>query len=478
MGYGNFDSLEHSYVSTATYGRVDIPNQPTYTQVNTRLLKPLKLSRTGNNHVATPPALIRHEETRWVFKRVLVGVRSIPQERVYTRVRRYGKKRGKPYTFTKTYYKRKKIYKTVASAIPIVWFSRQKNVIRKSWAPNNFQFTYTRYIGLDKTFTLGYYNNVGGAITVGSVTASSANNNALPWGGIIGVDPGIAENSPFSTEFTTLESKAVKKLYEKVHGKLPNYAQVVAERSKTIDALIEASSKLLKIFLAIKKGNIKKAADLLGLNDRKVLANNHLLWTYGLAPTIGDIQGIMGDLKAKSDKPDYLTYNARAFSKREQVSDVALSGTGSYTKRVIVTETCKVTTRLQVPRSLLQSLQIRGLTNPLALGWELMPWSFVIDWFIDIGGFIANFGAFNNTTFLSYHVTKITKIETSVQFRYGKTTSTGYITKAYPSWSAVFINVNRSVRTSYPALPTPKFDNGVSFRRTLNFLALLTQLKR
>lgn len=36
---------------------------------------------------------------------------------------------------------------------------------------------------------------------------------------------------------------------------------------------------------------------------------------------------------------------------------------------------------------LLQLTQL-GFTNPLSIAWELLPWSFVLDWFVDVGGYI------------------------------------------------------------------------------------------
>lgn len=36
--------------------------------------------------------------------------------------------------------------------------------------------------------------------------------------------------------------------------------------------------------------------------------------------------------------------------------------------------------------SLMQSL---GLVNPLSVAWDLVPWSFVIDWFTGIGTFLG-----------------------------------------------------------------------------------------
>jgi hypothetical protein len=41
-----------------------------------------------------------------------------------------------------------------------------------------------------------------------------------------------------------------------------------------------------------------------------------------------------------------------------------------------------------------------GLLNPLTIAWEVLPFSFVVDWFVNIGDCIAEAGAFNGVTIL------------------------------------------------------------------------------
>lgn len=40
-----------------------------------------------------------------------------------------------------------------------------------------------------------------------------------------------------------------------------------------------------------------------------------------------------------------------------------------------------------------------GISNPALLAWELLPWSFVIDWFIPVGDYLESLSAFDGFTF-------------------------------------------------------------------------------
>jgi hypothetical protein len=42
-----------------------------------------------------------------------------------------------------------------------------------------------------------------------------------------------------------------------------------------------------------------------------------------------------------------------------------------------------------------------GLTNPLSVGWELLPFSFVVDWFLPVGSFIDSLSATAGMSFTS-----------------------------------------------------------------------------
>jgi hypothetical protein len=45
--------------------------------------------------------------------------------------------------------------------------------------------------------------------------------------------------------------------------------------------------------------------------------------------------------------------------------------------------------KLRVTCTMTAELETLGLLNPLSLAWELLPYSFVIDWFLPIGDYLA-----------------------------------------------------------------------------------------
>lgn len=52
-----------------------------------------------------------------------------------------------------------------------------------------------------------------------------------------------------------------------------------------------------------------------------------------------------------------------------------------------------------------------GLTNPAAIAWELVPFSFVVDWFIPIGNFLNSWTDFLGLRFEDSYNTRYVKVE-------------------------------------------------------------------
>lgn len=48
---------------------------------------------------------------------------------------------------------------------------------------------------------------------------------------------------------------------------------------------------------------------------------------------------------------------------------------------------------MEYDQSHFKTFQQIGLTNPLLLGWELIPFSFVADWFIQVGDYLETLDA-------------------------------------------------------------------------------------
>jgi hypothetical protein len=113
-----------------------------------------------------------------------------------------------------------------------------------------------------------------------------------------------------------------------------------------------------------------------------------------------------------------------------------------------------------------------SLTNPASVAWELLPYSFVADWFVPIGDYLQ----FLDTPFTVDHVggsygTR-REIRVTEQYGVGSTTVSGL-------GSTRMVYVNRAPMT---AIPVPKladlwneFEQGLHGKRVLNALALLRQ---
>lgn len=119
-------------------------------------------------------------------------------------------------------------------------------------------------------------------------------------------------------------------------------------------------------------------------------SERYLEYVYGWKPLVSDIHGAMELLKEKGDSPLFLSAHANSRVKVElpvsgyiNASEGLETFTGPTISRSLVRTTLYA--RVDPNASGLRALNQLGLANPLATAWELVGWSFVIDWFVPIG---------------------------------------------------------------------------------------------
>jgi len=119
-----------------------------------------------------------------------------------------------------------------------------------------------------------------------------------------------------------------------------------------------------------------------------------------------------------------------------------------------------------------------GLTNPLSIAWELLPFSFVVDWFLPIGSYLETLHAFDGLQFISGVKSKLTTEECQTEIY--KSWEQG----GNPSRTIVFggsrsrrtVRFDRTVMGDFPS-PTPPFlKSPISVIHATNALALLTSI--
>jgi hypothetical protein len=114
----------------------------------------------------------------------------------------------------------------------------------------------------------------------------------------------------------------------------------------------------------------------------------------------------------------------------------------------------------------LQASQL-GLDNPALLAWELLPYSFILDWYIPVSGFLQNANILADFDIVDPCVTR-------TRYMYGVLNYPEHT--AGGTTSTMTMSCTRKVRTlGIPSHPTPRFSvPAFDATRYTNALALLS----
>lgn len=308
----------------------------------------------------------------------------------------------------------------------------------------------------------------------------------VPFGAPVPAQPNPQNYFGFSQEYTAaaaeLETKLLSKFYERVKNQAVNLAQALGERKQTSKMLSDAVVRLASGVKLAKQGNLRAAAGKIFPKNSKDLANDWLLYQYGVKPLLSDIDGAAKHL-ALGEK---VIYNVTVKRKVEIPSHVLYNGgtNNNFKCTTVITSSGFVEVsykaRIQVDKSFQRDLERFGFTDPLAVAWELMPWSFVADWFIPIGDYLGNQDAFDNVQLLYCTKTVVMSEDVFCTSSIGGIDNNWYNwDQASASWSSKRFDVVRSILTNnLPPLPKPQFKDPVSDTHLANAVALLRQLRK
>lgn len=247
-------------------------------------------------------------------------------------------------------------------------------------------------------------------------------------------------------------------LRSQIKGKGVNLAQAMAEYAQTASTFASVAARAANLTRAIVTRNPRLLSPRGGWS--KATANAWLEYQYGIKPAMSDLSGAYDALKnrSKSLEPS-VTIRARH---REQETYLSSSGGVSYSDSY--TREDKATAIVFYNNlTLLQSLGQFGFTNPAALAWELIPFSFVVDWFLSIGDFLASL---DNCLYVSQIYAFQTK-----RFNYMRSAAFRATTGSY-----LYRQTTRSVFQLSP-ISTIQYKPSSSLTHILNGLALLRQVR-
>lgn len=277
-----------------------------------------------------------------------------------------------------------------------------------------------------------------------------------------------------SDPYTAAEQNAlINKLYGEVKGSDFNLAVSAAQLNKTIGMFGACATKIFRAYSAARKGNFSAAAVALTGRERgprNKVASNWLELQYGWLPLLGDVYNGAEWLAATLHRQPPLKVRVR--KKYKAIGEQAPNAPfrfGSIEREVRV----QILATIE-PKDALSLAQSSGLMDPFSVAWELVPYSFVVDWFLPLGDYLQAAAA---TRALKGTFQTTTTDHFSVRGLYnGK----GYHVQGGDShfYDEVFVDrtLSSTLNAKFPGFKPLK--KALSLRHTLNAIALLSNLKR
>lgn len=313
-------------------------------------------------------------------------------------------------------------------------------------------------------------------------------------------------------------------LMDKIADRKVNLLQAFAERKQVERLLITTVKTVAQAASALKKGQVATAFKLIGFGsgpqirtllkgskkeyykkggktlsyrydpqvlktaklDAKQMSDHWLAFQYGVRPLYGDVKG-SAELVAQrhfSSPRRFVFRHKTSFERKRKLDGLFYSGAyqvpGTYDRSERTT--AKYISVYELASAIERDIAQTGVTDLITLGWELTPWSFVIDWALPIGDYLGRLYYSQGLTHVSTLQVLLSEMTGTLKpvgsfSRYSDGHGASLVRVSSGSFSSNAARLSRSVVGPVTA-KFPKFKNPISPIHAANALALaLTRLK-
>ncbi len=217
---------------------------------------------------------------------------------------------------------------------------------------------------------------------------------AVMYPGIGNPNTGMNSLTDFPSIPGSMMNEATTKALLDLVGNSANLGENLATAGQTIRMLANPTTYLaneLRQVYQEKKFRpfLRRAVRDIKDHDLTDVAQRYLEYVYGWRPLMQDIYNLVQLAKDETAKP--LLIRGRGESSRYGAGPLHTYDEGSnrtWTRIQFNTKSrvrCNIWAQVDPNNQGIRALNQLGLANPAALAWELMSWSFVIDWLLPIG---------------------------------------------------------------------------------------------
>lgn len=270
--------------------------------------------------------------------------------------------------------------------------------------------------------------------------------------------------------------RLLEKLAEAIRGHTFDLGINIAEASKSYGTILGNLRSLGRSLRAVKRGDFPEAVRSLGRTPSKSrlkrfvnlkdVSGRWLELQYAWRPLVDQSYQAAKALEAMTG-PRSLRFKATSATKRATYEGSQAPSVWKYPVNVSYSK--KILADLYEEVSFARAL---GLTNPAAIAWEVVPYSFVVDWFIPVGTYLGAVGIIPSLKGRFLTTTRIGQKAGTVTIL--PPNNGGYVNLGkVETW----FNLTRTPSSSL-TVPKPRFNRlprALSPKRLLNAVALIHQ---
>lgn len=282
--------------------------------------------------------------------------------------------------------------------------------VKSATTGTSYRFSrWYRSVPVNHSSPLAYYLDTYGALP---------NNNRPDWDSW-----GPHPIYTFGYESNTALMKARERFNNQI-GSDAALGVTLVEYKQSMNMIVQRAGQLLSFVKSLKRGKFGDAWYTLyesatsrgyvrdppkGLHRGKPWASNFLEWHFGWSPLIQDIHDSVEVLQGS---PPANPVRARATERHGTHTNHPAPGPGIvWWESLYGWVRVELAAEVYVSNPNLRLASQLGLVNPATLAWEVVPFSFVVDWFVPVGSFLNQWTDFFGLELLKARTTTTGRVE-------------------------------------------------------------------
>lgn len=259
-----------------------------------------------------------------------------------------------------------------------------------------------------------------------------------------------------------------------------NLAELYATRKELVKTVEKRIEQIANAYLALRRGNFVQCCRTLGTAIKRPKSNRAtqawLEYNYAWVPIVKDVYSL---LNVNFKEPYRIIHGRARVGGREQ-SDSAKNIMFQWEGYIDWESRVAIRSKVVANGSALGPVSEFGVTNPALLAWELLPFSFVVDWFLPIGPYVERLlTPTSNLSFSDFSTTTISRsVWTGRTFVYDPKLYPAYEQTTSTGGSFSMVTEVKSRELVIPPLEFPRLKNPLSTTHFANAMSLLVEAFR